>query len=139
MSFLWWKTKGELNIELMIAAMEGHAEPVKSCLRKGANVNAKDTKGKTALLWAADSVHAATAEALLDNGADIDARDNLGRTALMKAALSRRGLRDTVRLLLGNGADINARSNDGKTALTLAKEKGDFVVIELLEQAEAIE
>ena len=57
----------------------------------------------------------------------------------MEAASSRRGLLDTVILLLGSGADVNARSKDGKTALTLAKEKDNTEIVELLLEAGAIE
>jgi hypothetical protein len=51
----------------------------------GADVNAKDNDGWTALMYAAFSGYTETAEVLIDNGADVNAKDNDGLTALMIA------------------------------------------------------
>ena len=88
-------------------------------------VDAPDTHGLTALMWAAgheEGVDPRAAEAvvglLLDRGAAIDATDDRGRTALIIAA--ERGDAAVVGLLLERGADRASADKQGKTALDLA-------------------
>lgn len=65
----WWKT----------ATVEG----VKAEIANGADVNAKDVVGQTALIFAATNVNnPKIVEALLDAGADINIKDKGGFTAL---------------------------------------------------------
>ena len=54
----------------MTAARTGKPGPVKALLAHGADVNAKERRGQTALMWAAAEGHAEVVEALLDAGAD---------------------------------------------------------------------
>ena len=86
----------------------------------GADVNAKDDNGETALMWA---VHGPTTnfniiQFLLKHGADVNAKNNNGETALMRAAhdinYDRRKL---VKLLLAYGADVNTKDESGFTVL----------------------
>jgi ankyrin repeat protein len=105
---------------LSFAAHEGHKEVVQLLLAKGADVNAKDKKGKTALMWASREGHKEALQALLAKGADINAKDNDGDNALMYASYT--GHKEVVQLLLAKGADVNAKDNYGKTALMLASQ-----------------
>jgi len=50
-------------------------------LYAGADLNAKDKDGKTALMYAAENGHADAVRSLLDKGADVNAKDNGGWTA----------------------------------------------------------
>lgn len=89
----------------------------------GAEVDAVDDSGLTALHIAA--AHAWTDEiaSLLEYGAKIDARDSAGQTPLMHAASAR--VRDfNTKHLLGAGAEINAVDLQGRTALMLAAQAG---------------
>ncbi len=52
-------------------------------IRKGANVNIQDKKGKTPLMWSVHWNKYKLTELLLKSDADIDIIDNEGRTALM--------------------------------------------------------
>jgi ankyrin repeat protein len=72
---------------IVLAASRGHEAAVKLPLDNGADVNAKDAKGWTALHRAALQ-HKPMVCLLLDNGADIEARDKRGCTALHRAAAS---------------------------------------------------
>jgi ankyrin repeat protein len=47
------------------------------------------------------------------------------------------GHKEIVQTLLAKGADVNAKMNDSKTALTVASEKGQKEVTELLIKAGA--
>ena len=115
------------------AARGGHTETVQLLLDKGANANAADSYGRTALHGAAWGGHTEMVQLLLDKGANAKAATSDGRTALHGAAW--RGHTETVQLLLravvrllehagpndiGDGAtsaDASADDNSGWTAL----------------------
>ena len=89
----------------MTAARTGKLGPVKALLARGADVNAKDRKGQTALMWAAAEGHADVVSTLLAAGADFRTPLPSGFTPLLFAA--REGRIDVVRVLLKAGADVN--------------------------------
>ncbi len=62
-----------INEDLFKAAIYGDAEAVKSLLAKGADVNAKDKGGGTALMMAINNNHAGVVRLLIDKGADVNA------------------------------------------------------------------
>src|SRR5262249_3941184 len=69
---------------LMQAVLYGSLDDVRLLLDRGADVNAKNDAGATALHWA---VHdAAKTRLLIDKGADVNAKSDHGRTPLMAAA-----------------------------------------------------
>ncbi len=112
----------DLNSELAEAAKKGEEEEVKTLLEAGADVNAKNNAGGTALMQAAGSRRDnSTVRVLLDAGADVDAKANDGVSALMVAT---NGHTDSVRALLDAGADVNAKANHGLTALMGAAANG---------------
>src|SRR4051794_6379282 len=86
---------------LMAAALYGDAALVKRLLAAGADPDAADVAGATALMWAIGD--AASVQALLDAGADVNARSDDRRTALIVAS-STVGAAPVVRLLLEYGA-----------------------------------
>lgn len=67
-----------------MAAVQNHrVEILELLLAKGADVNAKDDEGRTALMLQFND--SATLQDLLNAGADVDARDKDGWTPLMYA------------------------------------------------------
>ena len=70
---------------IMYAALYGDGEAVRLLLDKGANPNARNNRGGTALMYAIDNEE--KTRLLLDHGADPNLRSGEGRTAL----LDRRG------------------------------------------------
>ena len=72
--------------DLNLAAGEGHAAVVMRLLEAGADVNATEKDGVTALHWAAKDGHTAIVMRLLAAGANVHARDEDGLTALDWAA-----------------------------------------------------
>jgi ankyrin repeat protein len=98
---------------------------VQLCCNAGADINAADDTGCTALILAVrggwSSWHATPLiRALLDHGANIDAEDEDGLTALHHAAAQKRLEIAGVALLLANRAHINARDRRGRIPLHLA-------------------
>ena len=72
---------------LMEAARTASSEIARILIDKGADINAKDTEGKTPLVIATEFGNAEVAGELILAGADIDARDNNGCSALMYASI----------------------------------------------------
>jgi ankyrin repeat protein len=100
------------------AAGEGNEEEVKTLLEGGADTEAKDAQGNTALIKCGENGHEGTARVLLKHGADIEAKEKDGFTALISAGEN--GHEGTARVLLEHGADTEANSANGATALMSA-------------------
>jgi ankyrin repeat protein len=114
---------------LMYAVLYADAAVVTELLDRGADPNAVNDLGATALMWA---THNADKTALLlDRGAQTEARGDDGRTPLMIAA-SRARSAPVVRLLLDRGARPTAVSAAGSTALREAANAADADVMALL-------
>ncbi len=77
---------GDINSNLITAAIEGDVAGIQALLEQGADVNAKDSDGATALIFAASEGHKDVVKVLLDSGADVNATDFLGQNALVAAS-----------------------------------------------------
>jgi ankyrin repeat protein len=84
--------------ECAVATMNSAYQAVKILLDQGADVNARNYDGKTALMMASGMTGDATIlELLLNNGADPKAKDHKGQTALSLAKQSQRS--DKIQIL----------------------------------------
>ena len=117
---------------LIAYARTGRNEIAAILLRAGANPNAVDNNGRTALMEAARTrSRYALAERLLAAGAKVNVADHDGWTPLLLASTGQ-NRRRTVELLLGAGADPNAANRKGETALMYAAQYGCVYVSQLL-------
>jgi ankyrin repeat protein len=111
-----------LEESLYVAACDGDIAAAKKLIRRGANVNATDPEGKSALMVAEACTfgpgRAELVELLIANGAMVNLQARDGRTALMCAAGN--GDSQAVKALLKNGASVNVIDNEGETALMKA-------------------
>jgi serine/threonine-protein phosphatase 6 regulatory ankyrin repeat subunit B len=58
---------------------------VRALLKQGANVDATDYGGWTALMWASQEGHAEVIQVLLSSGANVKIRGDDGKTAMLVA------------------------------------------------------
>jgi ankyrin repeat protein len=118
------------------AAEQGLVDVLARLLEKGADVNARNRHGQTALMIAATEGNPDAVTLLAAHGANLDCTAKYGLSALMIAVV--RGHGDVVRALLAVGADQSIRGTGapgfaGKTALDLARARGDRLLIEMLQ------
>lgn len=114
---------------LMYAALYSDAAMVKVLLGGGADPNAANDAGATALMWAVHDPE--KTGLLLERGAHTEAKGDDGRTALIIAA-SRVGSAPVIRMLLDHGARANAVTANRTTALREAANAADPEVMRLL-------
>ncbi len=94
------------------------------------DVNAAESDGSTALLWATYKVDHELVRALLKAGAKANVTNNYGSTPLAEAV--KLGDVELVRMLLKAHADPNSPNQDGQTALMLASSIGSVEIAKLL-------
>lgn len=121
--------------DLADAAEAGDVAAVRSMLAAGADANAAQSDGTTALHWAAYHDDLEMANRLLEAGADADARNRYGVPPLSSACTNRNG--QLVRLLVEAGADANAVLDGGETVLMTAARAGDVSSVQALLEAGA--
>jgi len=125
----------------MYASKNGFKQIAEILLQNNAEVDAKTSDGKTALMIAAENCYNDIVEILLQKNASVNAKSCNNETALIYALKNRcyrldnRSNIDVVQMLLENGADINVKDEEGKTLLDLAKEQGYDDVQRLLTSA----
>ena len=119
------------------AAQRGDLGAVRNLLRNGADVNAPQGDGMTALHWAAERGDGPLCEVLLYAGARVDAGTRIGHYTPLHLA-ARAAPAAVVEMLIEAGSDPGAATtNSGATPLHLAAASGDPRVIEVLAAAGA--
>lgn len=123
---------GDTALLLPLYRRQDATEIVRCLLKNGANPNAANNVGRSALMLATFGQPRAAVEALLRAGASVNARDKRGNTALMAAADY--GNAEAVKALLADRADATLRNSEGDTALSIASREGHTEIVRLLSQ-----
>lgn len=116
--------KLEWEVKLFETIRKGQIEAIKECLKNGANANAKDYDGYTALSWAICDAPKNTrldiVKILVENGVDVNAKDDTRENVYQMTPLSKSIYEDNLEIakyLIDNGADVTAKDSSGLTPL----------------------
>lgn len=120
----------DLELATRIASALGHEMVINLLIRKGANLEARDEYGCTALDHAARGGHERALEILIKNGANIAAITHAGNLVLNTAA--RAGHLKAIEVLLKNGVDVTATNIHQSSALQSAAFRGRTDVLNFL-------
>ncbi len=120
-----------VHAQVADAAMQGDHAAVRALLARGADVNAAQGDGMTALHWSARRGDVETVQLLLYAGASVRATTRLGAyTPLLMAA--QMGHARVVAALLEGGAAVDAATSTGVTPLHMAAASGNVEAVTLL-------
>ena len=119
---------------LMYAAEIGSVDAMRLLIDHGADVNAQNAFGSTALMWSVSDP--AKVRLLLDHGAQVNTVARSGRTALIIAAFTNPSA-EVVRLLLAKGAKVGVMDTRHVTPLNAATFGNDTATVRLLLEAGA--
>lgn len=121
------------NLSLDQAARDGNLPEVKRLIETGADSNALNKWGASALTGAssgASKSHTEIVRFFVTHGVDVNKRVTDGTTALNEASFW--GNTGTVRVLLDAKADVNSAKNNGYTPLLSAASRGHLEIVKLL-------
>jgi ankyrin repeat protein len=119
---------------LMYAAEIGSLDAMRLLIDRGADVNARNAFGSTALMWSVADPN--RVRLLLDHGAEVNTVARSGRTALIIAAFTNPSA-EVVRLLLAKGAKVDVMDTRHVTPLNAATFGNDTAAAGLLLEAGA--
>ena len=119
---------------LMYAAEVGSLDAMRVLIDRGADVNAQNDIGSTALMWSVSDP--AKVRLLLDHGAQVNLIAKSGRSALIIAAFTNPSA-EVVRLLLAKGAKVGIMDNRHVTPMNAATFGNDTATVRLLLDANA--
>ena len=116
--------------ELADAAEQGKGALVRTLLEAGADVDAAQVDGMTALHWAVYHDDEETAGLLVRSGADVNVANRYGVPPISLAATNGNG--GIVMLLLDAGADANRSLRGGETVLMTVSRTGSLDAVHAL-------
>ena len=109
------------DLPIRAAILNGHTEVARVLIAYMDDVDTKNIRAMTPLMYAAYAGNEEITKILIDKGADINHKNADGRSSLYYAA--RQGKQKTADLLIKNGAEINSKTNSGDTPLRIAIEQ----------------
>ena len=108
--------------DLITAARQGDIAAITAQIAAGADLEARDAEGATALLVATHANNIEAARLLIEAGADVNAKDAIADSPYLYAGA--RGHLEILKLTLTHGADLTSTNRYGGTALIPAAERG---------------
>jgi ankyrin repeat protein len=129
-----------MSDHLLRAVEAGDLPRVQALLAAGADCDARNADGATALMLAAHVGRLDVVHALIEAGADVNATDERGWRPMTKAVYNPdldRGFADVVETLIQAGAGIETPITYGIRPLMLAAGYGETAVVETLLKAGA--
>jgi uncharacterized protein len=124
----------EIDMQMIEAVERGDVEAVRALLAQGANAEAADSRGRTALIAAAYTDQVAIAELLIAAGADVNRQDHTQQSAYLIPTAD--GGLEFLRLMLANGADVHSTDSYNGTGLIRAADRGHVEIIQELLQTD---
>ena len=119
-----------MSERLIAAAAAGDMPGIRAALADGADIDARDADGRTAILAATIAGRTAAVEALIDAEANVDLQDDRLDNPFLYAGAE--GLFDILRMVNEAGADPALTNRFGGTALIPASERGHVEVVRYL-------
>jgi ankyrin repeat protein len=120
---------------LFDAVRSGNKEMLQLLLDAGADVNARDNEGNTAIMNTYTQATAEIVRMLTNRGADVNAKDKDGNTALISMAVFDNY--EVLQAFIDAGADVNAANKEGVTALMRSAKDRQLKNVKLLLTADA--
>jgi len=120
----------DLTSQLFQAVEKGELVSLQNALDQKVNINAQDSKKRTALMIATYNQDVEAVKLLIDAGANVNIQDDLLNTPFLYAGAE--GYLDILKLTIQAGADPTIVNRYGGTALIPAAEHGHVEVIEEL-------
>jgi ankyrin repeat protein len=117
-------------LNFAVLAAGNQAKMVSLLLSRGADVNAQDSEGESALWDAARRGNLEVVKLLVRKHVQVNIRTKDGDTPLY-AAVSR-GNTDVVKYLLSHGAEVDTYDEDGLTPMSSAIIYGDAAIVQML-------
>lgn len=111
----------ELITEFLLAAEQGNADGLKSCLAKNVDINATNRQGRTAIIIASLNKHYDCVSLLIAEGADINKQDQTCFNPFLISCLTND--LTLLRTVLPANPDLNCLSRFGGVGITPASEK----------------
>lgn len=106
---------------------------IRDLLSDGADIDARDEAGRTALLIATHGNRIEVAKALIESGADVNAKDRINDSPYLYAGAH--GYLEILKMTLVRGADLKSTNRFGGTALIPAAERGHVETVRTLIEA----
>ena len=119
-----------MNTQLIRAAEAGDTDTDQQLVEQGADIDARDERGRTPVMAATHGNHVETVQALIQLGADINIRDNRLDNPFLYAGAE--GLLEILNLTIDAGADTTLTNRFGGTALIPAAERGHVEIVQTL-------
>jgi ankyrin repeat protein len=125
-------TSGE-DLLNAIANKDVDTAQIQALLSRGADLDARDETGRTALLIATHGNRIEIARTLIEAGADVNAKDRINDSPYLYAGA--RGHLEILKMTLAHGADLTSTNRYGGTALIPASERGHVDTVRALIEA----